>query len=230
MQKVKALFVSHEHTDHIKGIHALVKKYKVPVYITAATLFNSTLTLDKQLVVSFDANKPIIIGNLAIVAFPKLHDASDPYSFVVTCNKIRVGVFTDIGEPCTHVINNFKKCHAAFLEANYDNEMLDNGTYPYYLKKRIAGNKGHLSNKQALTLFKTHKPPFMSHLVLSHLSKNNNCPHLVQNLFDENCNGVKIIVASRYEQTAVYHIKGGGSYKVRINRTMSAPQLSFSFA
>ncbi len=107
--------------------------------------------------------------------------------------------------------------------------MLNNGNYPYYLKKRITGEKGHLSNKQALELFQTHRPGFMSHLVLSHLSKNNNCPHLVQDLFDENCNGVKIIVASRYEQTAVYHIKGADNYKVRSNRIVSASQLSFSF-
>jgi phosphoribosyl 1,2-cyclic phosphodiesterase len=229
MQKVKALFVSHEHTDHIKGIPTLAKKYQLPVYITAATLYHSALSLDKHLVVPFDANKPVVIGNLAIIAFPKLHDASDPYSFIVTCNKTKVGVFTDIGEPCKHVINHFKKCHAAFLEANYDDEMLNNGSYPYYLKKRIMGEKGHLSNKQALELFQTHRSGFMSHLVLSHLSANNNCPHLVQNLFDENCNGVKIIVASRYEQTDLYYIKGADNYKVRSNRIVSASQLSFSF-
>ncbi len=142
MQKVKALFVSHEHSDHIKGIPILAKKYQLPVYITAATLFHSALNLDQQLIIAFTANKPIVIGKLAIMAFPKLHDASDPYSFMVTCDKIKVGVFTDIGEPCKNVINHFKKCHAAFLEANYDEDMLNNGSYPYYLKKRITVTKG----------------------------------------------------------------------------------------
>lgn len=229
MQKVKALFVSHEHSDHIKGIPTLAKKYQLPVYITAATLFHSRLTLDEQLIIAFAADKPIVIGSLAIIAFPKLHDASDPYSFMVTCNNIKVGVFTDIGEPCKNVINHFKKCHAAFLEANYDEVMLNNGSYPYYLKKRITGDKGHLSNSQALDLFKTHRPSYMSHLVLSHLSKNNNCPHLVQQLFNKDCNGVKIIVASRYEETEVYHIKGANNYKERSYRTVPASQLSFSF-
>ncbi len=69
----------------------------------------------------------------------------------------------------------------------------------------------------------------MSHLILSHLSKNNNCPHLVQHLFNENCNGVKIIVASRYEETAVYHINGTGNYELKSYRTIPASQLSFSF-
>ncbi len=229
MQKVKAVFVSHEHTDHIKGIPALAKKYQLPIYITAATLSYSGCIPDTPLVRPFVANEPVLTGNLATVAFPKLHDASDPYSFIVTCNEIKVGVFTDIGTPCQHVINHFKQCHAAFLEANYDEEMLNKGNYPYYLKNRIRGEKGHLSNKQALELFKTHKPAFMSHLLLSHLSKNNNCPNLVQQLFNEHADGVKMIVASRFEETAVYYICDTENLKLRGNNKAFATQLSFSF-
>lgn len=230
IRNVKAVFVSHEHSDHIKGIPTLSKKYQLPIYITSATLFHSRCISDRHLVKSFIATEPIVIGNLAIVAFPKSHDASDPYSFIVVCDGIKVGIFTDIGEPCQHVINHFKECHAAFLEANYDDEMLETGNYPYYLKNRISGGKGHLSNKQALDLFKTHKPAFMSHLLLSHLSKNNNCPHLVKKLFDEHAEGVKMIVASRFEETAVYPIFGGGNFNRRCEKQVLASQLSFSFA
>jgi len=230
MQKVKAIFVSHEHTDHIKGIPTLAKKYQLSIYITTATLFHSGFVLDKKLVMPFSANEPIVIGNLAIKAFPKLHDASDPYSFIITCNEIKVGIFTDIGAPCKHVINHFKECHAAFLEANYDDKMLDSGNYPSYLKRRIRGEKGHLSNNQALELFKTSRPGFMSHLLLSHLSKNNNCPDLVKALFNEHADGVKIIVASRSEETAVFHIYGGDNFNLKHNKQVSFSQLSFSFA
>lgn len=229
MQKVKAIFVSHEHTDHIRGIPALAKKYQLPVYITEAALFNCGFILDKNLVNHFIAHEPIVTGSLATVAFPKLHDASDPYSFIATCNGIKVGVFTDIGAPCSHVISHFKDCHAAFLEANYDDEMLAKGNYPFYLKKRITSEKGHLSNKQALELFKNHKPSFMSHLLLSHLSKNNNCPRLVQKVFDENAEGVKIIVASRFEETAVYHIYGTDNVALKNKAPVFASQMSFSF-
>jgi phosphoribosyl 1,2-cyclic phosphodiesterase len=229
MQKVKAVFVSHEHTDHIKGIPAVVKKYGLPLYITTTTLLNSRLSIDTGLVKTFAANKPIEISGLTVTAFPKMHDASDPYSFTVACNGTKVGVFTDIGTPCRHVIKYFKQCHAAFLEANYDDQMLDNGSYPYYLKKRIKGEKGHLSNKQALELFKAYKPAFMSHLVLSHLSQNNNCPHLVEELFNLNCCGVKMIVASRFEETPVYHIEGTRSYNTATVRRLPSSQLSFSF-
>ena len=89
-----------------------------------------------------------------------------PYSFIIGCNGVQVGVFTDIGKPCEHVIRHFKLCHAAFLECNYDEQMLENGRYPYHLKKRIRSEKGHLSNDQALELFKSHRPqshePFVS--------------------------------------------------------------------
>lgn len=230
MQKVKAVFVSHEHTDHIKGIPALAKKYQLPIYITAPALFHSRCILDKHLVIPFVADEPIMTGNLATVAFSKLHDAADPYSFTITCNGIKVGVFTDIGAPCRNVVNHFKECHAAFLEANYDDEMLENGNYPYYLKKRISGEKGHLSNKQALELFTSHRPSFMSHLLLSHLSKNNNCPDHVQKLFDAHANGVKMIVASRFAETSIYHINGNDNLTPRHNKKVFASQLSFSFA
>ncbi|MBD0295219.1 MAG: MBL fold metallo-hydrolase, partial [Flavisolibacter sp.] len=79
--------------------------------------------------------------------------------------------------------------------------------YPYYLKNRIRGGKGHLSNKQALALFKLHKSPFLSHLFLSHLSQNNNCPQLVEDLFKNHAGDTKIIIASRYAETDVYEIR-----------------------
>lgn len=229
LQKVKAIFVSHEHTDHIRGIPTLAKKYQLPVYITPATLLRCGFMLDKHLPVVFASNDPIIIGNLEIRAFPKLHDACDPYSFIVKCDDVKVGVFTDIGAPCRQLIRHFKECHAAFLEANYDEVMLSSGTYPYHLKKRISGGMGHLSNRQALELFKNQRPAFMSHLFLSHLSRNNNCPELVQKLFNEHARGVKMIVASRYEETQVYHITAG-TFQEAKHKNVSAPQLSFSFA
>ena len=231
MQKVKAIFVSHEHNDHIKGIPTLARKHQLPVYITDSTKRNGKLSLQKNLVISFSAHEPVSIGELVITPFPKLHDASDPYSFIISCKEINVGVFTDIGAPCTHVIKYFQQCHAAFLEANYDESMLENGNYPYFLKTRIRGGMGHLSNKQALELFTTHKPAFMSHLFLSHLSKNNNCPNLVGELFNKYAGDVKMIVASRYEETDVYHIREYDKPVTKIgHNAVSYKQLAFSFS
>lgn len=208
IHKVRAIFISHEHSDHIRGLPVLAKKYQIPVYITTSTLLRGKQILQENLINSFIAYSPIQLGNLFITAFPKKHDAIEPHSFTISCNGITVGVFTDIGEHCEHVISNFKKCNAIFLEANYDDEMLENGSYPYFLKNRIRGGNGHLSNKQALDLFLNHKPSNMSHVFLSHLSKDNNCSDLVHQLFSKHANDTKIIVASRFQETAVYYITG----------------------
>ncbi len=218
ISNVKALIISHEHTDHIKGVEALAKKYALPVYITPNTYRNGRLTIADPLVNAFTAYRPFSIGNLTITAFPKFHDAADPHSFIITCRDIHVGVFTDIGSPCHHVIENFKRCHAVFLEANYDEEMLQSGSYPYFLKMRIRGGSGHLSNKQALELFRRYKPNHLSHIFLSHLSKDNNCPQLARELFLHHAGGTEVVVASRFEETAVYKI----GEEVRIERIQKA--------
>lgn len=204
MATVKAIFISHEHSDHISGLTVLCRKYKLPVYITPGTMLHGKLQLDCA--IAFTGHKPVQIGRLTITAFSKLHDAADPYSFIVQGNGVTVGVFTDLGACCDNLIRYFKQCHAAFLEANYDEHLLDSGRYPYFLKRRIRGGMGHLSNSQALRLFMEHKPAFMSHLLLAHLSKDNNCPELVHTLFSQHAGDTHIAVASRYAETAVYRV------------------------
>lgn len=206
VKKVKAIFVSHEHSDHIRGIPRLSKKYNLPVYITPATKRGGRLLLSGQPVFPFEVHKPIQVGAISVTAFPKFHDASDPCSFIVECRDIRVGVFTDLGKCCDQLIRYFQKCHAAILESNYDITMLESGSYPYYLKRRIRGGLGHLSNDEALSLFKNYRPAHMSHLILGHLSKENNCPELVRKLFSGCAGNTQITVASRDAATQVFTI------------------------
>jgi phosphoribosyl 1,2-cyclic phosphodiesterase len=222
LDKIKAIFISHEHGDHIKGVQTLSKKYNLPVYITPQTLSNSHLVLENILIKSFNGYEKIVIGNLVVTPFPKRHDASDPYSFIVEGNGIKIGVLTDIGSVCQHVIENFKQCHAAFLEANYDEGLLDSGYYPYYLKERIRSDKGHLSNKQALDLFVNHKSDKMSHVILSHLSKDNNCPIVVKELFAKHAQQTQVVVASRLKETEVFHVTG--SFEAQ---NVTKPQVAF---
>jgi len=207
MSALKAIFVSHEHNDHITGIPRISKKYNLPVYITQDTMHSLAIPVEKHLINSFKAHQSISIGELTITAFPKSHDAVDPHSFIVAGSGVTVGIFTDIGFSCQHITHHFSKCHAVFLEANYCDDMLRNGNYPYHLKNRISGDKGHLSNTQALELFLQHKGKYLSHLILSHLSKNNNSPDLVSRIFNEKAGSTKIIVASRYHETPVFCIE-----------------------
>jgi len=228
MSNVRAIFVSHEHTDHITGIPGLSKKYRLPVYITKNTLLSASIAVDKQLINSFNAHQPISIGGLSVTAFPKSHDAIDPHSFVVSGNDVTIGIFTDIGFSCQQITHHFSKCHAIFLEANYCEDMLSKGNYPYYLKNRISGDKGHLSNGQALELFLKHKGKHLTHLILSHLSKNNNSPELVNRIFNEKAGSIKIVVASRDEETPLFCIEKGSSPVRRSLNSADAPTLQLT--
>lgn len=206
LSKVRSILISHEHSDHIQGVEVLSRKHRIPVYITPATLMNSRLRLDPKLVNHFTAHESLRFGSLTVNPFSKPHDAADPHSFTVTGNSITAGVFTDIGEACEQLMHQFSQCHAAFLEANYDVTMLEEGRYPLFLKRRIRGGEGHLSNIQALEIFNRNRAPFLNLLILSHLSAQNNHPQIVHDLFAPHANGTRIAIASRYEESEVFRM------------------------
>jgi phosphoribosyl 1,2-cyclic phosphodiesterase len=217
--KLKAIFISHEHSDHITGLAGLSRKYHLPVYITAKTKLQTPVPVDDDLVRSFTHNKPVTIGNLTVLPFRKQHDACDPHSFMVSGNGVNIGVITDIGYACRYVIRYFTQCDAVFLESNYCNDMLVNGSYPWHLKKRISSDVGHLSNDQALELFRHYRSERLKLLVLSHLSKNNNHPELVARLFAPHAGKTECFVASRYEASPVFTITGSPGSRKKTART-----------
>lgn len=219
VKKIGAIFISHEHGDHIKGVSVFANKHNIPVYITPLTAKHGPRLIG-HISKPFKADEPVTIGTLTVTAFTKQHDAIDPHSFIVSYNGINVGVFTDIGDNCKQVISYFKLCNACFLEANYDELLLENGKYPLHLKNRIRGGQGHLSNRKALDLFIEHRPSFLTHLILSHLSKENNSPEMVEELFTAHAGGTKIIVASRYQASPVYHISSDSEETNRVFKPM----------
>ena len=125
ISKIKAIFISHEHSDHTRGAEVIARKYNIPIYLSPGSYKGGRFQLTNDLVRFLDTYSAVEIGDLSICAFPKHHDASEPQSFTITGNGITIGVFTDIGKVCKHVAQNFKLCNAAFLEANYDEQMLE---------------------------------------------------------------------------------------------------------
>lgn len=226
IRNVKAIFITHEHGDHIAGLRKLCKKFQLPVYMTDRTKQGSWVELRDIQVRNFSPHERILIGELRITPFPIIHDANDPHGFIIENNLVTIGVFTDMGKTNEHTIRYFERCHAAFFESNYDEIMLETGTYPPQLKERIRGGKGHLSNLQAFQFFMTHRPPFMSHLFLSHLSHNNNSPDIVERLFSSAAGSTEIVITSRYNETGAFHIRAESSFPNRPHPQPSNEQLS----
>lgn len=174
VNKVRAVFITHEHSDHMRGARVLAKKLNLPVYLTSRTYEKSYKNMRPQYPRYFSVDEVVTIGGFSIYPVPKLHDASDPCSFRVEYKGINVGVFTDIGEVCHNVASHLSQCDGLFLEANYDEKMLREGKYPYFLKRRVASSKGHLSNDQAYDVLENHAGPNLKYVLLSHISKDNN--------------------------------------------------------
>jgi phosphoribosyl 1,2-cyclic phosphodiesterase len=182
-KKLSGIFVSHEHSDHIRGIEVFCKNFETPLYITEKTFEKSNLKINDRLINFIKSGEKLRLGNLNIEAFSKNHDAVEPCSFLLNSGKINTSVLTDIGKPCLNVINALNKSDVSFLESNYDDKMLENGRYPYFLKQRVSGNTGHLSNYQASMLALEHATKRLKKIFLSHLSGNNNTPEIAYNNF-----------------------------------------------
>ncbi len=205
--RVKAIFISHEHTDHTSGTRVLSKRLRIPVYVTAQTYTAMYPNLRPSAPRFFKPGCEINVGDFSIYPFSKLHDAAEPCSFRVSYKGVNTGVFTDIGSACDHVVQNLILCDVVFLESNYDEKMLWNGKYPWPLKKRIASEYGHLSNDQAYDLLVNNPCSKLRELFLSHLSAENNTPETAYNRFSELSGKINVHLTSRYEAGEVYRIR-----------------------
>lgn len=204
--KLKALFITHEHSDHMRGARVLGKRLQIPVYLTAKTYNNAYKNLRPDYPRFFTPEEIITIGDFTIHPVLKNHDAAEPCSFRIQYMDKNIGVFTDIGEACENVKSHLGICDGLFLESNYDEKMLWEGRYPYFLKKRVTSEVGHLSNDQAFELLDKHAGNNLQCVFLSHLSRDNNSPETAIKRMESITSRFEIKITSRYEAAEVYRL------------------------
>ena len=177
------IFITHEHNDHVAGLGVLSRRYGIPIYATAKTAdamreCKSLGAIPDELFYEVRADEPFRIKDLAVNPMRISHDAADPVGYRFFCGNSRAAVCTDLGTYNDYTVECLKGMDVLLLEANHDVNMLQVGSYPYYLKQRILGNRGHLSNENSGRLLSRVLHDGLKKVVLGHLSHENNLPEL----------------------------------------------------
>lgn len=219
-EELDAILITHEHSDHIQGLGVFSRKYQVPVYATAGTIqgiekYKSLGKVPEDLFHPIRTDEKFRIGNLDICPFSISHDALEPSGFRVEQEGKVVAVATDLGIYDEYTVENLKDVNALVLEANHDIHMLEVGPYPYPLKRRVMGDRGHLSNELSGRLLCDILHDKLQCVMLGHLSKDNNYESLAYEtvklevtLGDNPYHGddIHIVVAKRDEVSEVINI------------------------
>ena len=206
MNKVQALIISHEHTDHIRCAGIYHRQFHLPIYVTRRTLEAANDIGQTQDVRYFDSGQTLQFGRTKVHTIRTAHDGADGVAFVVEKGRKRLGIFTDLGHVFEELPEWLNSVDAAFLESNYDPQLLQTGDYPTWLKRRIAGKGGHLSNPEAAKLARRCCCRLKT-LALAHLSEHNNTPELALKLAQTQAEGkYQVQLAPRYETGPIMEV------------------------
>mgnify|MGYP005634609303 FL=1 len=186
-EDLTAIIVTHEHSDHWKGIGALSAKYNIPVYLSAGSLKAKEIQSGEALFKCINSHKDFYVGDICIKPVPVPHDAREPIQYILSNGKVQLGILTDLGHFTPHVVSSYSKCDALLLECNYDDDMLLDGPYPRFLKDRVSGMFGHLSNRQAADLLLALDLSRLKTLVIGHISAKNNDVSLIKAAIEPLC-------------------------------------------
>lgn len=199
-ESISAILVTHEHSDHSKGVGALARKYGIPVLATRGTAnyarFGELQTLSK-----LNTEQAIEFGDLQVQSYPVPHDAREPCQFSFFDGDRKLSILTDAGDTTAHIEQVVSGSHALMLECNHDADMLWQGSYPQRLKERVAGSFGHLSNEQAARFLNCIDTSGLSRLVAAHLSEKNNTEALARDALCEalGCDRDWVVIADQDE-------------------------------
>ena len=182
-EELDGILITHEHSDHIQGLGVFSRKYGVPVYATPGTIegikgYSSLGKLPEGILHPIHIDESFTLGDITVDPFRISHDANEPSGYRMNCGDKSVAVATDLGIYDEYTVSRLKNLDAVLLEANHDIHMLEVGSYPYPLKRRVMGDKRHLSNELSGRLLCDILHDNLKHIVLGHLSKENNYARL----------------------------------------------------
>ena len=215
-KQIDAILVTHEHSDHIKGLSTLSKKYDIPVYANRKTweaMPEQESKIDTKNIQNFVIEENFEIGDFKIHPFKIPHDAANPCGFNIFYQNRKISIATDIGHMTSNIVHKLEDSSFLLLESNYDPEILKCSPYPYPLKCRIAGPNGHLPNEDAGKTISFLMNSGLKNVMLGHLSKENNFPELayktvvdtlIENKLD--CEKIKINIANRYAPSTLIDV------------------------
>ncbi len=176
-----AVFATHEHSDHVRGMGPLLRKHQLPLYTTEGTYKRAGDSLGKLPgFTTIRAGQPVEFGELVVEPYATPHDAEESLAFVIHYQGLRLGLATDLGKVTPEVTNKLQKLDVLLIESNHDVEMLDAGPYPWVTKRRIKSDVGHLSNEACGDLLSAVKHSGLRLVVLMHMSATNNLPELAR--------------------------------------------------
>ena len=219
-EELSGILVTHEHSDHIQGLGVFSRKYEIPIYATKGTIKGITeyKCLGKMpdgLYHEVEVDKTFAIGDLEVKPFSISHDANEPSGFRIENGIKSVAIATDLGFYDDYIVENLKDLDAIVLEANHDVHMVEVGPYPYLLKQRVLGNRGHLSNELTGRLLCNILHDNLKYVMLGHLSKENNYEELAREtvklevtMGNTPFNGedIPLMVANRDTMSKILHI------------------------
>ncbi len=193
-ESIDALFITHEHGDHTRGMGVLARRWGIPLYIGDRTrIACADLLSGSENIRPYSCTAPVSIGDLQVQPFLTVHDAVDPFAVTVTevGTGEKLGIATDLGRPNLSVRHALRGCDMLILEANHDDVLLRESDYPWSVKLRIAGSHGHLSNRAAAELVAEIAHPGLAAVVLAHLSERANDPALAMDVIGERLERVR---------------------------------------